>query len=68
MPYATNEALPLAVRQRLPARAQDIFREAFNHAWEEYGHDEGAAFRVAWSAVKRRYEKRGGDWVPRAEA
>ena len=65
MPYASNEVLPLSVRDHLPPHAQDIFREAFNHAWGQYAPDEGAAFRVAWAAVKRKYEKRGDTWVPR---
>ena len=63
MPYAHNHDLPSAVRDHLPAHAQDIFREAFNHALTEYDEGEGAAFRVAWSAVKRGYEKVGSDWV-----
>ena len=64
MPYAANLELPPAVRNHLPEHAQDIFREAFNHAWDEYGDDEERAFRVAWAAVKRRYRKRGDAWVP----
>ena len=63
MPYARNEDLPPAVRTHLPAHAQDIFREAFNHALDEYGEEE-RAFRIAWAAVKRRYRKRGESWVP----
>ena len=64
MPYGSNDELPPAVANHLPSHAQDIFREAFNHAWEEYGGDEERAFRVAWAAVKRKYRKRGGEWVP----
>ncbi len=64
MPYAVNEDLPPSVRNHLPEHAQDIFREAFNHALAEYGEEE-RAFRVAWAAVKRRYRKDGGGiWVP----
>jgi cation transport regulator len=53
----------------LPPHAQDIFRAAFNHAWESYGRREPArreeiALRVAWSAVKQRYRKAGEAWVP----
>ncbi len=65
-PYSDNFGLPQTVRAVLPSHAQDIFREAFNHAWEQYGHDEVTAARVAWAAVKRRYEKRDGGWVPKA--
>ena len=32
MPYAVNADLPPSVRSHLPEHAQDIFREAFNHA------------------------------------
>ena len=65
MPYATNDDLPLSVRAHLPPHAQDIYREAFNSAWEHYHRDEDTARRVAWSAVKRRYVKVGRDWVER---
>jgi cation transport regulator len=64
IPYRSSDELPPAVANHLPPHAQDIFREAFNHAWDEYGADEERAFRVAWAAVKRQYRKRGNDWVP----
>jgi cation transport regulator len=69
MPYATNEDLPLSVRNHLPPHAQDIYRSAFNHAWQTYcsrGPDgaEEIAHRVAWAAVKRSYRKLGDTWVP----
>jgi cation transport regulator len=64
MPYASNDELPLSVSQHLPPHAQDIFREAFNHAWDEYSGDEARAFRVAWGAVKRQFRKQGDRWVP----
>ncbi len=63
MPYAANDQLPASVRTHLPPHAQDIYREAFNHAWEQYGGGEPVAHRVAWAAVKRRYMKRDGEWV-----
>ena len=71
MPYATNEDLPSALRRSLPEHAQDIFRSAFNAAWESYGrkdpsHREEIAHRVAWAAVKRRYRKGGTTWLPLA--
>jgi cation transport regulator len=61
MPYATIDNLPPAV-QHLPEHAQEVFRAAFNAAWDSYG-DEQTAFRVAWAAVKKRYRKRGDIWV-----
>lgn len=62
MPYLTNEDLPPSVRDHLPPHAQDIFRAAFNHAFAR--HDEATAFRIAWAAVKRRYERVDGVWIP----
>ena len=66
MPYGVNADLPPSVRGHLPEHAQTIFREAFNHAYAEHDGDprqEEAAFRIAWAAVKRRYEKFGDEWV-----
>lgn len=68
MPYATNAELPAAVRNHLPEHAQDIFREAFDHAWQRYAGDprrEEIAFRIAWAAVKRNYVRAGERWVER---
>jgi cation transport regulator len=64
MPYASNDELPPSVAHHLPPHAQDIFREAFNRAWQTHGGDEETAFRIAWAAVKRSYHKRGDTWVP----
>lgn len=68
MPYVRNLDLPPAIRNHLPEHAQDIYREAFNHAFDAQSGDlrqEEAAHRIAWAAVKRRYLKEGGVWVPR---
>jgi cation transport regulator len=66
MPYRGNEDLPSSVRLHLPAHAQDIYREAFNHAFAAHLGDprqEEAAHRIAWAAVKRSYAKVGDQWV-----
>ena len=68
MPYASNDDLPPSVRNHLPPHAQDIYREAFNHAFAAHSGDprqEEAAHRIAWAAVKRSYEKLGDNWVKR---
>lgn len=70
MPYAFIEDLPLSVRAHLPEHAQEIYLNAFNHAWTEYREREPArleevAHRIAWSAVKRKYRKSGSDWIER---
>jgi len=70
MPYLTTEDLPALVRRHLPEHAQEIYRGAFNHAWESHAiapTSEEIAHRVAWAAVKRRYRKVGADWVPLGE-
>lgn len=67
MPYRSNSDLPEAIRTHLPDHAQDIFRAAFNAAWNSHAGDprqEEAAHRIAWAAVKRRYRKMGDRWVP----
>jgi cation transport regulator len=67
MPYPSNSDLPPSVREHLPTHAQDIFREAFSHAFVQHGGDEATVFRIAWAAVKHRYEKVNGEWVPRVD-
>lgn len=72
MPYKSRSDLPESVRHVLPVHAQDIYKEAFNHAWDEYkdankrrgdADREEAAHRVAWSAVKKSYQKGDdGEW------
>jgi cation transport regulator len=67
MPYRTNADLPLPVRSHLPPHAQDIYREAFNHAFASYAGDarqEEIAHRTAWAAVKRSYVKVADRWMP----
>lgn len=72
MPYKTIQELPEAVRHVLPHHAQDIYKEAFNSAWDQYDQPserrgsedrEVVAHKVAWSAVKKVYEKDDdGQW------
>lgn len=65
MPYEKRTDLPNSVKDNLPAHAQDIYKEAYNSAWDQYGHDESRAHAVAWSAVKKSYHKDedSGKWV-----
>jgi cation transport regulator len=65
MPYSSNDELPHSVRNHLPEHAQDIYREAFNHAWRSHPSDEATPHRIAWAAVKRSYRKDGDLWVRR---
>lgn len=71
MPYATIEELPNAVRFHLPRHAQEIYKSAFNNAWEEYKNEnkrrtketrEEVSHKVAWTAVKSKYVKVGKEW------
>jgi cation transport regulator len=70
MPYSINADLPDSVRIHLPAHAQEIYREAFNHAFAARAGDprrEEASHRIAWAAVKRAYIKAGDHWVAKAD-
>lgn len=73
MPYKDLKDLPENVTHVLPEHAQEIYKEAYNHAWEEYADPadrrdgqsrEETAARVAWAAVKQVYEKdvASGKW------
>ena len=74
MPFKSIDELPDSVRRVLPTHAQDIYKEAFNSAYEQYdtpeerreGADrEEVAHKVAWAAVKKKYEKGDDDkWHP----
>jgi cation transport regulator len=72
MPYDRNTDLPNSVHDNLPQHAQTIYREAFNSAFDEYksaedrrgdSSREETAHKVAWSAVKQKYRKKGERWV-----
>ena len=72
MPYPSLDDLPETVQENLPRHAQEIYQEAFNSAWDEYrdadkrrgdASREETAHKVAWSAVKEKYQKGDdGDW------
>lgn len=70
MPYKSKSELPESVRNVLPDHAQGIYKEAFNSAYEEYDKPEErrgnadreeVAHKVAWAAVKKKYEKGADD-------
>ncbi|AUC89368.1 cation transport regulator ChaB [Alteromonas sp. MB-3u-76] len=73
MPYDKKSDLPEQVQDNLPSHAEEIFKEAYNNAYEQYKDPddrdaddsrEEVAFKVARSAVKQKYEKNeNGDWV-----
>jgi cation transport regulator len=73
MPYKINSELSESVRENLPEHGQDIYREAYNNAWEEYknpserrGNEsrEEVSHKIAWSAVEKVYHKNSdGKWV-----
>jgi cation transport regulator len=70
MPYNSKSDLPGSVTNVLPDHAQDIYKEAFNSAYDQYkdpderrddASREEVAHRVAWNAVKQSYEKGDDD-------
>ena len=68
MPYRINAELPPSVQSHLPEHAQDIYREAFNHAYAAHAGEidrERRSHMIAWAAVKRSYVKSDDLWAPR---
>lgn len=64
MPYSSLHDLPDRVRDNLPHHAQEIYKEAFNSAYDQYDEVEETAHKVAWSAVKKEYYKdKNGEWT-----
>ena len=79
MPYKKVSDLPDSVKNNLPKHAQEIYLEAYNSAWDEYDQPqvrrsgatrEEPAHKVAWAAVKKKYEKDAitGEWKPKKES
>ena len=78
MPYQKVSELPDSVKDNLLEHAQEIYLEAFNSAWEQYDRPderrgnasrEETAHKVAWNAVKKKYEKndKTGKWKVKSE-
>ncbi|MEL7832654.1 ChaB family protein [Fodinibius sp. Rm-B-1B1-1] len=76
MPYDKLSELPDSVKNSLPKHAQEIYKEAYNNAWDQYSSpknrrdkssQEETAHKVAWSTVKKTYEKEGDKWVKKKE-
>ena len=70
MPYTSTNDLPESVRTVLPDHAQDIYKEAFNSAYDQYkkpsdrdgdADREETAHKVAWSTVKKAGYEKGND-------
>lgn len=66
MPYSSIEDLPKGV-EGLPKHAKEIYKSAFNVAYEKY-KDDARASKIAWSAVKQKYKKVGEDWQAKSGA
>ena len=71
MPYKKLSELPDSVTDNVPKHAQEIYMEAYNSAWEQYKDPEDrrddstreeTSHKVAWNAVKQKYEKKEGTW------
>lgn len=69
MPKTTKEGSPKkdelpSTVERSNTKAQSTFAKAHDAAAEEYGSAE-RAHRVAYAALKRRFEKVGDRWLPK---
>ena len=77
MPYSRSSDLPDSVKDNLPNHGQEIYRKAYNSAWDQYDEPgerreqrsrEETAHAVAWAAVKKVYEKdKGGRWKRKSD-
>jgi cation transport regulator len=76
MPYKKVDDLPNSLLNTLPRPATEIYRKAYNSAWDEYEdpasrHDDASreetSHKVAWGAVKNKYEKKDGKWILKKE-
>lgn len=73
MLYKTKRKLPPAIKNTLPQEAQEIYKNAYNSAWDNYddpskrreGSREEVSHRVAWAAVKKKYIKVNDSWEPK---
>lgn len=73
MKHKKIRTLPEKVKKALPEGAQKIYLEAYNAAWDQYAKPSNrrpgttqaeTASRVAWHAVRSKYEKNSkGKWV-----
>jgi cation transport regulator len=72
--YKSRKDLPKGVIDVLPEHAQDIYKDSFNSAYQEYANPKlrrdpnesqiETAAKVAWGAVKQTYEKSiDGKWA-----
>lgn len=79
MLYQHIDELPNNVRAYLPTDAREVYLKAFNCAlqeyankvtqWAEFERAEAVAHKVAWSAIKDRYEKNpeSGFWYKKTQ-
>lgn len=69
MSYPSIASLPASVRADLPTEAQQLYRTAYNTAWQryvDYADREPFCHRLARSEVRRNFAKdKDGAWRPR---
>jgi cation transport regulator len=74
MHYETVKQLPVTIRDVLPDEAMEIYRKAYNQAWERFDQDanrglnqQGLAHQQAWGAVKQEYVFDLDEWHRKGE-
>jgi len=67
MPYPSLADLPSSVKDALPKHGQEIFRAAFNSAYDGTCADredrDACSNAIAWSAVGQKYKKTDDKWI-----
>jgi cation transport regulator len=74
MRYETKADLSQILRETLPERAQDLYLEAYQSAWDNYQEEEGGdlgqeayAHLRGMNAVEMAYTKVNHVWYPKEE-
>ncbi len=61
--YRRDDGLPATLR-RSCREAQEAFTRANDEAVQAYGEGD-QAYRAAFTTLKKEFEKRGNQWIPR---
>ena len=66
-PVMTARVRPSARLAVTGGEAQEMFLQAYEEAVQAYGATD-EAYRIAYAALKRQFEKRGDHWIAKTES
>jgi len=72
MRYESIKDLPTVCHYHLPEDALRLYQQAYNEAWDDAAAQDRdrdrVALQCAWRAVRERFMKDKGRWVPRDQS